>query len=582
VDELQPEDDHQKLAENLNRLSSYSNVKVVVSSRLWTVFKLNLKHDDEVMTMENNNRLAIARYIRSRLEKSDTEKEFSRVSWDCIDGESCKLQHGHNSAHYLVSRIAENANGVFLWVALVMEAVCRHVVLGCPMSVLRSYVEKFPTELGDYFRNMVFERIHESMLSETAMALWIALLDDHTALRHYTLLCNYMDSGVSWVTDPAFVKNLPCTTVSSDEVTQIARKTANFLTICCRDILDYSSHKLGHEWSDSSCVTFIHRTVFDYLHTPEMQLLLNETVPGHFKDSHFFNSLDVAACKMLIIDPDDVDCHVGNWHQLGDSAMRLLNWDDLQNNKAEIIHSWKAVKLAQILEEVSLYRLRAVQGLLTATSQELQGESQYSCTSLSIHLAMHGLFAFTDTVMEMAPQLLGSAHRTCYAIYTQMFRPSYHDLAFDVDILRRLLQAGLDPNLACEVRLGLKPTSPWTEVMTQLVNHKYLILPYYRTEHPVDTSGIPKRGKMYVASHIQEAIKTFIEFGAHLEPGDVGMLERGLSKPDGHGFDWPQFLSTYSEPAKRVELKEDRRKRLRRWPEDWWTEEDRKLVEGGS
>jgi hypothetical protein len=71
-----------------------------------------------------------------------------------------------------------------------------------------------------------------------------------------------------------------------------------------------------------------------------------------------------------------------------------------------------------------------------------------------------------------------------------------------------------------------------------------------------------------VTSCVHDAIKTFIEFGAKLEPGDVEMLESGLPKPDGIGFDRPQFFNTYSQPAKRIELDEDRRERLRRRPEN--------------
>lgn len=432
LDELQPEEAHHSLAENLNRLSSYSNVKIVVSSRPWTVFERNLNYDGEVMRMENNNRLAIARYVRSRLEKSATDKEFSQVSWDCIYGESCEREHDHGEGHDLAYDITTKANGVFLWTSLVMEAVCKHVLLGCPMSVLRSYVEKLPTGLGNYFRNMVFERLHESMLSETAMALWIALLDDSTNLCHFALLCNYKDSGVPWVTDPEFVKNLPYTMVRLDEVTQIACKTANFLAICCRDILGCSSYDLEQKWSDTSRVNFVHRTVFDYLHTPEMQLLLDEHIPDHFKDSHFFNSLDVAACKMLIIDrPED-----NGWRQLRNCARGLSSWDHPLNNKAETIHSWKTFKLAQMLEEVCLHHFRTTQRLLITASQELQTPSNHSCTFLSISLAAYGLWTFTDTLMDVAPQLLGSSNQACLGIQESMFQPRYHDIAFDVDILQ--------------------------------------------------------------------------------------------------------------------------------------------------
>ena len=63
---------------------------------------------------------------------------------------------------------------------------------------------------------------------------------------------------------------------------------------------------------------------------------------------------------------------------------------------------------------------------------------------------------------------------------------------------------------------------------------------------------------------------------------DVEMLTKYLPKPDGDNFNWPQFLTAYSQPAKRIEHEENRRERLRRWPESWLTKEDQKFVHGGS
>lgn len=63
LDELEPEREHISLTKALNKLSSYGNSKVVVSYRPWTAFELNLKHNGGILIMEDNNRLAIIRYI---------------------------------------------------------------------------------------------------------------------------------------------------------------------------------------------------------------------------------------------------------------------------------------------------------------------------------------------------------------------------------------------------------------------------------------------------------------------------------------------------------------------------------------
>jgi hypothetical protein len=605
LDELQPERDHVLLSRALNRLSSFGNAKVIVSSRPWTAFERTLNYDGKTFTMENNNRRAIIRYIRNELETNTTDKAFTQVSWDCLHGRSCNQKHNHDEAHDLVRSIATRASGVFLWVALVMEAVSRHVGLGCPVSVLHSYVQKLPSELEQYFHNMIFERIHESLLSDTAMALSIALRDDHAAsVRHFALLCNYMDSGQSWLIDPGFVSNLPCVTITPDELHKIGQKTLAFLRGCCRDLLDCPlppasiSANDPDDFMDTS-IEFTHRTVFDYLHTPEMQVLLSKYTPVHFKDARFSNSLDVAACRMVVIDPQDLYGSLHGWQQLAYCAEDLLAWIRFETLETKNLETGmnSFLGLTHALEEISLYHCKALEGLL-----EVEPESQFDevasryCTQLSIMLAMSGLFTFTDTLIALAPYLVGSvvsAETLVDFLHHTMFQADDYDNTFDVAIIRKLLQAGVDPNLKRDRFDSLAESSTsWETFLGQLKKNTYVRLPHIKHAVAVSEDWVPKdpsetrviatEEEIYANPYIQEAIKTFIEFGAELTPEVIGTLTNCLPKSDGNNFDWPEFLTTYAQPAKRIELEDDRIERLRRWPEHWLFEEDRKLIQNCS
>ena len=643
LDEIQPEEDHMSLAKALNQLSSHRNVKMIVSSRLWAAFERNLEHDGKVMKMEDNNRLAIARYVRAELEKNATDEAFSQVSWDCIHEESvfCESKHDHTKAHDLAYSITTRANGVFLWVFLVMQAVCRHVAMDCPISVLNSYVGKLPTELSGYFQNMIFDRIHESMLSETAMALWIALLDDlHSRLCHYALLCTYTDSGVSWLTDPEFVSELPYTTITPDELFKIIHKTEAFLRLCCRDIFVFPPRRRGvTDWRSfvMTPTIFSHRTVFDYLHTEEMQLLLREHTPDHFKDALFSTKLHVASSKMVVIDPRAPYYSYVVLRHLESCAHRLMyKVRDPRDQNAEwaILQPHRAFKLAQTLEQVSLHFTQAVDKLWTTATSNTRVSTQYSCMSLSVSLATHGFFKFTDTLVDVAPQFLGSSIQMFRFLQqslsgTTLFQHDKawngeHHMAFDVGILRRLLQAGANPNWVNSdptISGSRVSSTSWRQFLQLLAANTWYFLPQKRQMVLVkpddgligntdviatkvaantwyflpqkkqlvlvklddaligDTDVIATKEKVFAEQSIQDAIKTFIEFGAELTPEDVEMLTKCLPKPDGNNFDWPEFLSTYSQPAKRVELEEDRAKRLRRWPEGWLDEEDRTFLQ---
>jgi hypothetical protein len=614
LDELQPERDHVLLSKALNRLSSHGNVKVVVSSRPWAAFERDLKHDDRIFTMQENNRLAIIRYIRNELNTHAIDESFTQVSWDCINEnpDGCPPIHHHDEAHDLAARIAMRANGVFLWVALVMKAVCWHIALGCPVSVLNSYVDKLPTELGDYVQSMIFKRIHESMLSETAMALSIALKEagspNYITLSHYALLCKYKDTGVLWLTDPDFASKMPCTTVTPAELTAISRRTINFLRVSCRDILNCrmpGPTEPGREWFEivveQAPIDFVHRTVFDYLHTPEMQLLLAKHTPDHFKDVWFPGDLDLAVCKTVVIDPCDVVCPDAGWVALRNSAIQFTSIDLSEGDVPEsfrryctfgdIPHFRGSFESLQILEEVCLYHLRAAEGHLSMALNDTGSDIQDCCVRLSVELAMQGLFAFTDALMDVAPQLLGSSDQTEYIIRKTMFQLGCHDMAYDVDILRRLLQAGVDPNDWDEPHAS----TPWRTFLARLTESEettYAVLRQGKelvacagSCHADDVSDIgviATKEEVFANSYLQDAIKTFVEFGAELRNEDVEMLTKYLPKPDGDNFNWPQFLTAYSQPAKRIEHEENLRERLRRWPESWLTKEHQKFVHGGS
>ena len=607
LDELQPERDHLLLSKYLNRLSSHINVKLVVSSRPWAAFERNLEHDDRIFTMQENNRLAIIRYIRNELDTHSTDEAFTQVAWDCINEnpDGCPPIHHHGEAHDLAARIAMRANGVFLWVALVMKAVCWHIALGCPILVLNSYVDKLPTELGDYFRSMIFKRMHESMLSETAMALSIALTED-ASLGHYALLCRYKDTGVPWLTDPDFASNMPCTTITPAELTEIARKTINFLKVSCRDILNCrmpTPEEPGREWCqfviDKAPIDFVHRTVFDYLHTPDMQLLLAKHTPDHFKDVWFPRDLDLAVCKTVVIDPCDLICPDAGWYALRQSAIQFTRRDPSEGDVPEssrryctlgdIPHFRRSFESLQILEGVCLYHLRAAEGHLSTALNDTRSDIQDDCVGLSVELAMQGLFAFTDALMDVAPQLLGSVEETFLNIRATLFQIGCHDMAYDVGILRRLLQAGVNPN-ANDGHKTQRPT-PWKTFLARLTETEdttYVVLQQgkelvacdgdYDAEDVSDIGVIATKEEVFANSYLQDAIKTFVEFGAELRTEEVEMLTNCLPKPDGNNFNWPEFLGVYSQPEKRIEIEEERRKRLRRWPENWLTGDERRFL----
>jgi hypothetical protein len=198
------------------------------------------------------------------------------------------------------------------------------------------------------------------------MALSIAILDESigTRLCHYALLCKYMDTGLPWLTGPQFVSNLPCTTMTPDGLSVVTRKTIEFIRGSYRDILQCSLATPGalrsefNRFFDEPVVTFVHRTMFDYLHTPEMQLLLDDYTPRHFKDALFCESLQIATCKVLVVHPCNPSWVIHGCQHLRDCAHCLPECDDLGTQLIGVFYARKSFDLTEIFERacVSYYR----------------------------------------------------------------------------------------------------------------------------------------------------------------------------------------------------------------------------------
>ena len=80
----------------------------------------------------------------------------------------------------LADMVADKAQGVFLWVYLVVSALKEHMKACNPIDELYRCVDWFPPHLEDYFREFIYKRIPSALREDTTQALKLAWL----ILRH--------------------------------------------------------------------------------------------------------------------------------------------------------------------------------------------------------------------------------------------------------------------------------------------------------------------------------------------------------------------------------------------------------------
>ncbi|KAI7566973.1 hypothetical protein KC317_g5304 [Hortaea werneckii] len=412
LDECQPESELGPLAARLKKLSDDSDkVKMIVSSRPWPVLEEPLSGCSGYLTMEDTNRHAIIQTIRGALEANPNSRSLlNGFQWQCLDSELwlrnlCPIHNeSHGEVHVLLHGIVDKAQGNFLWVSLILGKLSP--LLGFrPTAALRKIVNEFPSGLDEYFRRMIMDRIHTSLLSDTAMAIRIAMLENR--LSYFWFLNIYTDEGDPVLANPQFSLVHHFTSFDSDdEIEAMNVKARALISTCCRDILtvgtrqpsrmldgvsgdEYELDRLANLATRDTFVTFTHRTVFDFLRTPEMHRLLSKHVPPHFEDRMVAVHLEIAQWKLA--DPGRSlsagGCGIALCEMLGYGA------------SAGDAHLKLPGQLASIVENLAIAYLERT-GDHAFSSSSTSGLLADNVKRLVCHLARYDLYAFARRVVK--------------------------------------------------------------------------------------------------------------------------------------------------------------------------------------
>lgn len=326
LDEYNPHSDHDKLICNLRKLAALPSVKLCVSSRPWDVFEQALTKPQQMVVLEDMTRDDIVLHVWNELELAEGRADLG------LDDFSSQSEAASNIVHL----IADRSRGVFLWVHLILVSLGERIATGQNIETLRRYVDDFPPELETYFRELIYERISPTWRehSETACALKIAELmasgDDMCGDRSFLnyWLLREQDS----FSDPDFARTRDCEQVSDKMLEKRLRATEKFLDASCKDLLKVTKRGLRDEgigeryvrnFAVKNLVEFMHRTVYDFILTENMQVLINSRIPKHFHDATFRARIALARAKTIPSDEFSDDLCLYHGTALRNISMRL-------------------------------------------------------------------------------------------------------------------------------------------------------------------------------------------------------------------------------------------------------------------
>jgi len=172
--------------------------------------------------------------------------------------------------------IASKAEGVFVWVHLVLNAVEDGVLNGDSISDLEDRVKTFPNGLDDLYQHL-FDSIPESYRAKAFESLMLTCLLSSASGLHTPLIRYYLLNEV--IADPDFAMKM---TIREGPVeTQKLLQTRRQLYGRCKGLLEvHSSPPCYWRGPDDGVVKFMHSTAQEFLDKPHVKRLIDAEV-GH-------------------------------------------------------------------------------------------------------------------------------------------------------------------------------------------------------------------------------------------------------------------------------------------------------------
>jgi hypothetical protein len=164
LDEFECTDEmRQELIGILRRLASTGNVKIFLSGRPWNIFQDSFS-DIPKIRLEDLTRDDINLYVRSKFLNNPRFQYLLRCD--------------QKTAEAVIFAVTNKAEGVFLWVRLVVRDLLKGIRDGDGIHTLYRKLEEIPADLNDYFKRL-FSSIDPQHRGEASIILQVALHEEH-------------------------------------------------------------------------------------------------------------------------------------------------------------------------------------------------------------------------------------------------------------------------------------------------------------------------------------------------------------------------------------------------------------------
>lgn len=246
--------DHRELASLLHELSSHARIKICASSRPWVEFRDAFDQSPWKLSLHELTREDVEKYVTDRLPQQRFHHKWTET-------------HSASTIASLAHQICDRAQGVFLWVFLVVRSLRTGLANGDGLMDLQRRLNELPSDLDPYFMLML-NRIDKVYRRRTAR-LFKSLL--HTESDLPVIAFHYLDLEEE---DPNYATTDWIEPLTEVQIRGLSRSKEYQITAQCKDLikisidddeLDLFRYRAG----------FLHRTVADFFRTRTLDDVLD-------------------------------------------------------------------------------------------------------------------------------------------------------------------------------------------------------------------------------------------------------------------------------------------------------------------
>jgi hypothetical protein len=287
--------DHDEIARFIKDITALPNVKVCVACREWPIFEYHFGNESNASSirkirLQDYTKDDIQHYITDKLVKDPRFPREAHLELPDMglfglpdtkspptsptsDGNDDTAEDTPNQYDDLVAEITDRAQGVFLWVYLVCIELLKGLTNRDTLDMLHTRLSSLPTDLEEYFTSMI-NRMDKLYHRQCAQILLLM----HSAKEPLEILSFYLLE--TWNID--LVLDMPIQESHVKALDMQRKRLSTTLRARGTDLIEVIRNQQRRNEQYGWEVTFIHRTVKDFLATPKATEVLKERLGGPF------------------------------------------------------------------------------------------------------------------------------------------------------------------------------------------------------------------------------------------------------------------------------------------------------------